>query len=108
MRLTALPFVLLASASVAACSHTWTPPEITYDPAAPAQPAALAPEPAKEVEIVQIPTPLPLPGQLQRLPDSAPPPPEPADPRARIVDPGLAMRDTRREIVTGRATRRSL
>ena len=92
MRLTALPFVLLASASVAACSHTWTPPEITYDPAAPAQPAALAPEPAKEVEIVQIPTPLPLPGQLQRLPDSAPPPPEPADPRARVEAANSAAR----------------
>ena len=38
MRLTALPFVLLASASLAACSHTWTPPEITYDAAATPQP----------------------------------------------------------------------
>lgn len=92
MRLTALPFVLLASVSVAACSHTWTPPEITYDPAAPVQPAALAPEPIKEVEIVQIPTPLPLPGQLQRIPDSAPTPPEPADPRARVEAANSAAR----------------
>jgi type IV secretion system protein TrbG len=92
MRLTALPFVLLASVSVAACSHAWTPPEITYDPAAAPQPAALVPEPTKEVEIVQIPTPLPLPGQLQRIPDSGPPTPEPADPRARVEAANSAAR----------------
>jgi P-type conjugative transfer protein TrbG len=84
MRLTALPLVLLASVSVAACSHTWTPPDITYDAAATPQPAVLEAEPPKAVEIVEIPTPLPLPGQLQRIPEARPQPPEPADPRARV------------------------
>lgn len=84
MRPSAVPLILLASVSVAACSHTWTPPDITYDPAAAPQPAVLEPEPPKTVEIVEVPTPLPLPGQLQRVPESQPQAPEPADPRARV------------------------
>lgn len=92
MRPTALPLVLLASASVAACSHTWTPPDITYDAAATPQPAVLEAEPPKAVEIVEIPTPLPLPGQLQRTPETRAQPPEPADPRARVEAANSAAR----------------
>ncbi|HQR89002.1 MAG TPA: P-type conjugative transfer protein TrbG, partial [Caulobacter sp.] len=92
MRLTTLSLVLLASVSVAACSHTWTPPDITYDAAATPQPAVLEAEPPKAVEIVEIPTPLPLPGQLQRIPEARPQPPEPADPRARIEAANSAAR----------------
>ena len=84
MRPTAVPLILLASVSVAACSHTWTPPDITYDPAATPQPAILEPEAPKAIEIVEVPTPLPLPGQLQRVPEPQPQAPEPADPRARV------------------------
>ncbi len=85
MRRLTLPAALLASASLAACSTTkWTPPEIAYDEAATPQPAVLAAEPPRAVEIVQVPTPLPLPGQLQRVPRGVSAPPEPTDPRARV------------------------
>lgn len=85
MRRITLPAALLASACLSACSTTdWTPPEIAYDEAATPQPAVLAAEPPKPVEIVAVPTPLPLPGQLQRVPPARSAPPEPADPRARV------------------------
>ena len=57
----------LLSTSLAACS-TWKPPEISYDDT-PKQ-AVLQPDPAKPVQIVELPKPLPLPGQLKRLPGS--------------------------------------
>ncbi|MFN3945268.1 MAG: P-type conjugative transfer protein TrbG [Allosphingosinicella sp.] len=85
MRRLTLPAALLASAALSACSTTdWTPPEIAYDEAATPQPAVLTPEPPRPVEIVAVPTPLPLPGQLQRVPPARTAPPEPADPRARV------------------------
>ena len=61
--------LLLMSASVfalTACSSKEPPPSIRYDDAM--KPAAIAPEPAKPVQIVEVPTPLPLPGQLQPPP----------------------------------------
>src|SRR3546814_14193892 len=84
MRLIPVTTIMLASVSLAACSHTWKPPEITYDPIAAPQPATPEVEPPKPVEIVQIPTPLPLPGQLQRIPPPPSQTPEPDDPRARV------------------------
>jgi type IV secretion system protein TrbG len=85
MRLPHLALALLGSVSLGACATSnWTPPEISYDEAATPQPAVLTAEPPRPVEIVQIPTPLPLPGQLQRVPPERPAPPEPADPRARV------------------------
>jgi len=88
MRRLSLSAALLASASLAACSTTkWTPPEIAYDEA-PAieqiEPVAAEPAATAPVEVVEIPTPLPLPGQLQRLPDDRPSAPEAADPRTRV------------------------
>lgn len=83
MRLPLLGGVLLASASLSACAHNFTPPEITYDEAPKA--AVLEPDPPKPVQIVAVPQPLPLPGQLKPLPaPGRTAPPEPADPRARI------------------------
>ena len=72
---------LLGSASLAGCAH-YTPPEIAYDNTP--HEAMLAADPPKAVQIVQIPQPLPLPGQLKPLPGSRTAAPEPADPRARI------------------------
>ncbi len=92
MRRQTLPLILLASMLLAACSTTWTPPEITYDEAAAPQPAVLAAEPPKPVEIVQIPTPMPLPGQLKRVPVGKSLPPEPSDPRARVEQANGAAR----------------
>lgn len=89
MRRLTLPAVLLASVSLAACSHKWRPPEIAYDdvvatPAATAAPTIAEPEPPRAVEIVEVPTLLPLPGQLMPIPSSRTLS-EPADPRARVA-----------------------
>ena len=83
MRLPLLGGVLLASVSLSACAHTFTPPEITYDEAPKA--AVLEPDPPTPVQIVAVPQPLPLPGQLKPLPaPGRTAPSEPADPRARV------------------------
>lgn len=80
--------MLLASLPLAACtaSHAQTPP-LTFD----AAPAAVAePDPPKPVEIVRIPEPLPLPGQLKPL--ATRPVSEAADPRTRIGTANAAAR----------------
>jgi type IV secretion system protein TrbG len=89
MRITALSFPLLASVSLAACSSTWKPPEIKYDDT-PRQ-AVLQPDPPKPIQIVELPKPLPLPGQLKPLP-GAKAPPDPADPHARVEEANGAAR----------------
>ena len=93
MRQIPLSLALLASVSLAACSTTnWTPPEIAYDETVPPTPAVLAADPPRPVEIVQVPTPLPLPGQLQRVPPARSHAPEPTDPRARVEAANSAAR----------------
>jgi len=93
MRQIPLTLALLASVSLAACSTTnWTPPEISYDETVPPTPAVLAADPPRPVEVIQVPTPLPLPGQLQRVPPARTAPPEPTDPRARVEQANGAAR----------------
>ncbi|CCG42727.1 exported hypothetical protein [Magnetospirillum molischianum DSM 120] len=58
--------------TLAACAAKEPPPAIAYDGAA-FHPATIAPEPPRPVEVVEIPTPLPLPGQLQPLPEPVKP-----------------------------------
>lgn len=85
--------VALACASplaLAACAHMTPPPEISLDE--PAAAAVVAAEPPKPVEIVQVPTPLPLPGQLKPPPATRVSPPEPSDPQARIALANRAAR----------------
>jgi P-type conjugative transfer protein TrbG len=86
-----LPLVaaLLGSVSLGACS-TWKPPEISYDDTP--RPAVLQPDPPKPVEIVQLPQPLPLPGQLKPIPGAKTAPPEAAEPRKRIEQANRAAR----------------
>ncbi len=90
MRRLTLPAILLTSVSLAACSHKWRPPEIAYDEvaaplaAATSAPAFAEPEPPRSVEIIEVPTLLPLPGQLMPIP-SRRTPSELADPRARVA-----------------------
>ncbi len=79
---------ILAGASalaLAACAGKTPPPAIHYDDAAFA-PAVAVPEPPRPVEIVEVATPLPLPGQLQPVPASRPPSvrPEPDPPTVRV------------------------
>jgi type IV secretion system protein TrbG len=79
-----LPFpalVLLAATALAGCS-TFRPPQISYDEPPP-QPAVLEAEPLKPVQVVEVPTPLPLPGQLKPLAQQRSAP-EPRDPRQRV------------------------
>jgi type IV secretion system protein VirB9 len=89
MRAAPLAILLLAGTSLGACS-TWKPPAIKYDDT-PKQ-AVLAPDPPKPVEIVQLPQPLPLPGQLKPLPSGRTAPPEAADPRVRVDQANGAAR----------------
>lgn len=93
MRQIPLTLALLGSVSIAGCSTTnWTPPEISYDETATPTPAVLAADPPRPVEIVQVPTPLPLPGQLQRVPPARTEAPEATDPRARVEAANSAAR----------------
>ncbi len=90
MRTPPLATLLLASASLGACSTAYKPPVISYDET-PHQ-AVLAPDPPKPVQIVELPKPLPLPGQLKPLPGGKSTPPEPADPHARVDQANGAAR----------------
>jgi len=90
MRTLPLATLLLASASLGACSTAYKPPVISYDET-PHQ-AVLAPDPPKPVQIVELPKPLPLPGQLKPLPGGKSAPPEPADPHARVDQANGAAR----------------
>jgi type IV secretion system protein VirB9 len=82
--------ILLGSASLCACSTAWKPPEISYDDT-PRQ-AVLEPNPPKPVQVVQLPKPLPLPGQLKRRQRGWHSPPEPADPHLRVEEANRAAR----------------
>lgn len=86
-RLTHL-FVASASAlTLAACATTNPPPQIAYD-SEDFKPAAIEKEPLKPVKIVEVPKVLPLPGQLQRLPDKEKPDTRP--PTVRVDDANKA------------------
>jgi len=90
MRPIALTTMLLTSLSLGACATTWKPPEISYDNTP--KPAVLQAEPPKAVQIVELPQPLPLPGQLKPLPGNKKPTPEPTDPHARVDQANGAAR----------------
>ena len=85
-----------AASLLSACAHAQKPPQITYDDAAfrPAQREADAAQVApRPVEVVEVPRPLPLPGQLKPLPTAAKAEPaEPADPRRRVASANTAAR----------------
>ena len=84
---------LLASATaLAGCATTSArPPAIAYDDPPAEIVATLAPEAPRAVEVVTIPEPLPLPGQLMPVPDTGRPP-EPPDPRQRVGAANAAAR----------------
>jgi type IV secretion system protein VirB9 len=80
--------VLLATSALAGCATSTPPPEISYDAAAPAVQTVAPPAP---VTVVEIPRPLPLPGQMQRVEPSRSTP-EPTDPTARVNQANAAAR----------------
>jgi type IV secretion system protein TrbG len=79
MRSASLAVTTLVSTALAGCA-TFKPPQISYDDE---RPAVLEGEPPKPVQVVELPRPLPLPGQLKLLP-GARSKPEPRDPRQRV------------------------
>jgi P-type conjugative transfer protein TrbG len=97
--MTASPFrhavsaaLLVSASALAGCATTSAkPPAITYDDPPVEIAAAPAPEPPRAVEVVAIPEPLPLPGQLKPVTD-APRLPEPSDPRQRVGAANAAAR----------------
>ena len=89
MRTPPLATLLLASASLGACS-TWKPPAISYDDT-PRQ-ALLQPDPPKSVRVVELPKLLPLPGQLKPIPGGRTATRDEADPHARVDQANGAAR----------------
>jgi len=97
--MTANPFRRAASAALlvsvsalAGCATTSArPPAITYDGPSAEIAATLAPEPPRAVEVVAIPEPLPLPGQLKPVADTSRAP-DPSDPRRRVGAANAAAR----------------
>ncbi|BCH21631.1 P-type conjugative transfer protein TrbG [Mesorhizobium sp. L-8-3] len=79
---------LFSACAVAGCASKYTPPEIDYDDAAP---AVLTADPVGPVKVVELPKPLPLPGQLKPV-DGGKAKPEPTDPKARIAQANEAAR----------------
>ncbi|WP_434058028.1 P-type conjugative transfer protein TrbG [Agrobacterium tumefaciens] len=79
---------MLSATALAGCGSKYTPPEINYDDAAP---AVLTADPVGPVKVVELPKPLPLPGQLKPV-DGSKTKPEPADPKARIAQANEAAR----------------
>ncbi len=90
MRIASLATLLLTSVSLGACATAWKPPEISYDNTP--KPAVLQPDPPKPVQIVELPKPLPFPGQLKPLPGTVKASPEAADPHARVDQANGAAR----------------
>ena len=88
LRKSALPLLLLCTTALAGCATTHRPPEISYDDAAP---ATLRADPPAPVQVVELPKPLPLPGQMKPV-NEAQRAPEPADPTARVNQANAAAR----------------
>ena len=82
------PLLLIGTTTLGGCSQKLYPPDITYDDFVPAVQAS---EPPAPVQVVELPKPLPLPGQLKPLP-GAKSPPELKDPKDRITLANKAAR----------------
>ena len=83
-----LAALLLSATALAGCATMQRPPEISYDDAAPAVQAVDPPGP---VQVVELPRPLPLPGQMKPIEESRRTP-EPTDPTARVNQANAAAR----------------
>jgi P-type conjugative transfer protein TrbG len=81
--------ILLVPLALAGCS-VFQPPEISYDDTP--KPAMLTPDPPKPVQVVELPQPLPLPGQLKPIPSGKSAPRQAADPLARVDQANGAAR----------------
>ena len=90
MVMRAVPLALLP---LSACAGQYHPPVIRYDDAVQ---AVRLPDPPKPVQVVEVPTPLPLPGQLKPLPSRRSTArrivTEAPDPTVRVTQANLAAR----------------
>jgi len=84
----ALSLFLLATTALAGCATTRKPPEISYDDTAPAVQTVDPPAP---VTVVELPRPLPLPGQLKPV-ETTRSAPDASDPAARVNQANAAAR----------------
>jgi type IV secretion system protein VirB9 len=89
LRKFALPLLLVCASTLAGCAGQIPPPDIDYDNAAPAVQASDPPAPVK---VVELPKPLPLPGQMKPVGKDAKPEPEAADPTIRVNQANAAAR----------------
>ena len=80
--------LLLSVTTLGGCAHPFIPPDINYDSAVPAK---LTADPPAPIKIVELPKPLPLPGQLKPL-DGGKPAREAADPAIRVNQANAAAR----------------
>ncbi len=80
---------LVLCAGLVACVGLRPAPEIALDEVIEAVPI---PDPLAPVQIVEVPTPLPLPGQLKPLPISKPLPVKPVDPQREVTAANRAAR----------------
>jgi len=83
-----LAALLMSVTALGGCAHPFIPPDINYDNAVPAK---LSIDPQPPVKIVELPKPLPLPGQLKPL-NTGKPVPEAPDPTARVNQANAAAR----------------
>ena len=88
LRKAGLPLILLATTALAGCATTQKPPEISYDDAVPAVQTVDPPAP---VTVVELPRPLPLPGQMKPV-ETTRSAPEASDPTARVNQANAAAR----------------
>jgi type IV secretion system protein VirB9 len=88
LRNAGLTVLLMSLVELGGCAHTFTPPDIAYDNVTP---ATLTVDPPPPVKIVEIPQPLPLPGQLKPL-DTGKPAPEASSPTVRVSQANAAAR----------------
>jgi type IV secretion system protein VirB9 len=79
---------MLATTALAGCANKFIPPDIDYDDAAP---AVLSAEPVGPVQVVELPKPLPLPGQLKPV-KAGKTKPEETDPKKRVAQANEAAR----------------
>lgn len=86
-RKSVFPLVLLSATALGGCA-TKKPPQISYDDP---KPAVLAADPPAPVQVVELPRPLPLPGQLKPVKETRRTP-EPAEPTARVNQANAAAR----------------
>ena len=83
-----LAALLMSVTALGGCAHKFIPPDINYDSAVPAK---LSVDPPPPIKIVELPKPLPLPGQKKPL-ASGKPTPEAAEPTVRVNQANAAAR----------------